>query len=108
MMMSFRSGNSPVFLKFGFQCGKRLDDADHILMWADASGVEQERVGHLVPLGDELAIGVGGMSQAKAIVEGVVDDVDLVARYSEQALRIFLGEIGNSEDACCSVAVRAW
>ncbi len=64
------------------QRGEGLDDAHHILVRADASGVEQERAVHLVALGDELALGVAGVSQAEAVVDGVVDDLDfLPARH---------------------------
>ena len=87
-----------LLLQFGLERGERLDDADDVLVRADASGVKQERIGHLVAFGDELTIGVGGVSQAEAIVERVVDDFDLFARHVKEALCVFLGEIGDRKD----------
>ena len=71
---------SAFLAQLALQRGKRLDDAHHILMRADASGIEQERVVHLVALGDELAFGIAGMAQPEAVVDGVVDDLDFVRR----------------------------
>src|SRR5271157_481 len=82
-----------VLFQVALKSGEGFNDADHVLVRADASGVEQEWIVDLVALGNELAVGVGGVSLAETVIEGVVDDFDLVTRDVEQALGVILGEI---------------
>ena len=89
----------PFLAQFAFERGKRLDDAHYIFVRADAPGVEQKRRVHLIALGDEFALGIAGVAQAEAVVDGVVDDLDLLRRHMEQAHRVSLGKIRDREDA---------
>ena len=98
-MISFKSSNCTFLGQLGLQRSERLDDAHDVLVRADAAGVKQEGIIHLIAFGDEPAVGFAGMPQAKALVEGVVDDLDLLRRNVKQALGVLLGEIGHGEDA---------
>src|SRR5208337_2237709 len=90
----------PFLGQLSLERSERLYDAHDVLVRADAACIEQERVVHLVTLRDESAVGFAGMPLAEAVVEGVVNDLDLLRRNMEQALRVLLGEIGDREDAC--------
>src|SRR5581483_9168746 len=84
--------------EFGLQRGERLDDADEILVWADASGIEDERVGDLITLPDELALLAGGVTEEEALVDGVIQDLDAIRRNVEQTRDVVPGEVGDRED----------
>src|SRR5271166_4692438 len=86
------------FGQLSLQSSKRLDDAHNVLVWADAACVEQKRGVDLVAFGDELAVCFAGMTEAKALVDRVVDDLDFFRWNLEEPLRVLLREVGHSED----------
>src|SRR5579864_338329 len=79
--------------EFGFQRGKRLDDAHQVLVWADAASVEQEWVRYLITFREHLPVSVGGMSGQKSRVNRVVYDLDAAGLDAKQFLKFALGEL---------------
>src|SRR5438270_571142 len=67
-----------IFLQLALECGKCLDHAANVLVWANAPGVKQERIIDLVTLSDELLICFSGWANEKALVDGVVGYFDIV------------------------------
>src|SRR5271165_886350 len=91
-------GKNLVAFELRFERGEGFDHADDILVRTDAASVEQKWIRDLVALGDELAVGLGGVAVHEALVDGVVDDLDAVGGNLEVLFDLGLGEIGNGEN----------
>lgn len=91
-------GVASVFGEFGLEGGERFDDARDVFVWADASGVEDERRVDLIAFDDRLTLFGSGVSEGESFVERVVDDFDLFFADLEEALEILLGEVRDGEE----------
>lgn len=95
----FEIGIRLIALQFRFQRGKRLDHAYHILVSADSPRIQEERVRHLVTLGDQLAVGGAGVAVQKAFVDGVVNHLNVVGWNLKQLLDFVAGKIRHGKNA---------
>src|SRR3989442_13156071 len=71
-------------------------------MRADSPGIKQKRIGHQIPLCEQLPIGISGVSAQKAFVNRVLDHVNASAGYAKQLLDLAFGEPGNCKHPCRS------
>src|SRR5581483_5106378 len=85
--------------QLGLHGGKRFNDANEILVRADSPGIQEKRVSDLVTLRDELAISFGSVAAQKALVDGVVDDLNALRWNSKQLFDLFLGELRDGKNA---------
>ena len=98
MITSLRSGTDRSLASADLSAEKASMMRTMFLCGLIAAGVEDERVIHLVALGDHLAISRGGVAEKETVVKRVVDNLDLGGRHVEQPRQIMLGEVGNRED----------
>ena len=82
-----------LFLQFALQRRKSLDDAHHILVRTDRARVQNEGIVHQIAFGNQFAIRFGGMAVQKALVNRVVDDLDLAVGNAEELFDFILGEL---------------
>ena len=75
-----------------------LDGALDVLVRLDVAGVEDERVVELVALAHPRHV-VLGRRLAEALVDAVVDDVDLLRRHVEVVEDVALGRLRHRQDA---------
>ena len=77
---------------------KRVEQAFEILVRLHVADVEDELVLQLVSLGHALH-GLFGRRRGEVLVDGVVDDGDLLRRHVEELEDVALGRLGDRQDA---------
>src|SRR6202795_5106611 len=88
-----------LLLKLALQRRKRFDDAHHILMWPNRARIKNKRIVHQIALGNQFAIGVGGMAVQKALVNRVVHHLDAIIRDGQQLFDFVLSKLRHRDHA---------
>src|SRR5579859_6252107 len=94
----FEVGTDLIFFQFSLQGRKSFNHAYNVLVRADAACIEQKGVGHLIALGNQVAIGGGGVTVQKTLVDRVVHYLDAVGGNVEVLLQVGAGKVGNREN----------
>ena len=85
--------------QFRFQRGECLDDAHQVLVWADPSSIEQERIRNLVSLGEELPVGISSVPTKEALINRVINNLDLIWINPKQLLHLRFCKTRNGKDS---------
>ena len=102
MISSFSSSSSPLP-----QLGERLDQPHEVLVRLDVADVQHEPVIELVALAHARDLAPRAASIAEPLVDGVVDDDDLLRRHVEEVQDVALRRLGHRQDAIAIVCAAA-
>src|SRR5260370_39074872 len=88
-----------LLLKLALERRKRFDDAHHILVRPNRTRIKNERIVHQIALGNQFAIGFGGMAVQKTLVDRVVYHLDAIVRNGEKLSHVILPELHYRDHA---------